>query len=814
MGLWSVILPKETINLITNPSFETGIAGQSAQGTNTIAQSAEYAFRGVYSLKCTYQNDTRFFIFAPTPNIDITSGLTYYLHAWILVNTGWDGGNLRLTPLYITSTGTTTYNRIWIAGTNPELTWYYLETKIVCTGSGVVRFQFEMTSTPTAGKFVYIDAMMLEEQDNGATTYCDGDQDGCRWSALPHASSSSRSAQSRSGGQVVDLADYNFNIRQFDGIGLPPLDHRMLDQPLVDGSLYQGSKVLPRYFLLTGAVFSTESEVDFHSQRKNIINAILPDAVKGSQPILFRYSGANEDKDLEIPAYYDRGLDYSSDLPKAEKIALRLLAPDPYFYELANIAHQLTERQLLLVKYVWGKVDNEWNALGPISAATDPGTGIAVYAIAQDASKNIYVGGDFFNWNGTANSDFIAKWNGSAWSSLGTGMNGNVKALAFTPAGILLAGGGFTTAGGLGANYMAKWDGASWVAFSAPGFNARVNDIVVGPDGTVYACGNFTTVDGGAANYIAKHDGSSWSALGTGLNGEALKMAIAPDGSLYVVGVFTTAGGTTVNRVAKWDGTTWSALGSGANAGINGIAIDKKGIVYVGGGFTTIGGVSVTRVAYWNGSAWFAMGDGVNNTVRGLTVDHNTGLVWANGQFTTAGGIATAGIAIWNGSSWARPDVYIPGSNTFWKVFINTWGDIYVGGQGAGTFEFSEVNTITNQGTAKAYPRIFIGRSGGAGATIQYLKNETTGKTIWLNYALLDGEEIVLDFRPRHRGIISNFFGNVHGRAVLRGSDFADFCFLKGENNISVLVTEDTGPTITCYAIYNPAYASVDGIAP
>ena len=53
--------------------------------------------------------------------------------------------------------------------------------------------------------------------------------------------------------------------------------------------------------------------------------------------------------------------------------------------------------------------------------------------------------------------------NGTAqtWSALGSGMDGyDVYALAVDASGNLYAGGNFTTAGGVSANRIAKWDGA------------------------------------------------------------------------------------------------------------------------------------------------------------------------------------------------------------------------------------------------------------------------------------------------------------------------------------------------------------------
>jgi hypothetical protein len=38
-------------------------------------------------------------------------------------------------------------------------------------------------------------------------------------------------------------------------------------------------------------------------------------------------------------------------------------------------------------------------------------------------------------------ANYIARWNGTSWSALGTGMNGSVSALAVLPNGDLIAGG-------------------------------------------------------------------------------------------------------------------------------------------------------------------------------------------------------------------------------------------------------------------------------------------------------------------------------------------------------------------------------------
>ncbi len=111
----------------------------------------------------------------------------------------------------------------------------------------------------------------------------------------------------------------------------------------------------------------------------------------------------------------------------------------------------------------------------------------------------------------------IARWDGTSWSALGTGMNDIVYALAFDASGNLYAGGQFTTAGGVAANRIAKWDGTSWSALGT-GMSSIVYALAFDASGNLYAGGQFTTAGGVAANDIAKWDGTSWSALGTGMN--------------------------------------------------------------------------------------------------------------------------------------------------------------------------------------------------------------------------------------------------------------------------------------------------------
>ena len=103
----------------------------------------------------------------------------------------------------------------------------------------------------------------------------------------------------------------------------------------------------------------------------------------------------------------------------------------------------------------------EWSALGS-------GTNADVLALTvhdDGSGPRLYAGG-FFTSAGEIDASYVARWDGSAWSAL-SGMSDEVRALSVFDDGsgagpALYAGGNFTFAGGVPVNRIAKWDGTSW----------------------------------------------------------------------------------------------------------------------------------------------------------------------------------------------------------------------------------------------------------------------------------------------------------------------------------------------------------------
>lgn len=218
---------------------------------------------------------------------------------------------------------------------------------------------------------------------------------------------------------------------------------------------------------------------------------------------------------------------------------------------------------------------------------TSLGSGIAgqVAALAVGMSNNLYAGGSFTNAGGNAATN-VARWDGTNWLGFGAVRGGTnlflgsfvVAALAIDGTGNVYVGGTFTNAGGIGANNIARWDGTNWSGLGSGILTPSnrplppesvVDALAVSATGKLYAGGLFTNAGGIVASNIAEWNGSSWSAVGSGLRGPVLSstpvvssIALDSNGDLYASGTIYGVGGgaPTFFGVARWDGTNWSGL--------------------------------------------------------------------------------------------------------------------------------------------------------------------------------------------------------------------------------------------------------------
>jgi len=251
-----------------------------------------------------------------------------------------------------------------------------------------------------------------------------------------------------------------------------------------------------------------------------------------------------------------------------------------------------------------------WSSLGN-------GLNSSVTAIAIDSNNNIYVGGSFTQANAvvgnpavTANR--IAKWDGTNWSALGNGLNGSVTvtAIAIDSNNNIYVGGSFTQANAVGGNhavninYIAKWDGTNWSSLGN-GLNGSVIAIAIDSNNNIYVGGSFTQANAVVgnpavtANRIAKWDGTNWSALNGGASSTVNAIAIDSNNNIYVGGSFTYLyNGNNIDKqnsplyafcIGKWNGTNWTPLKGGVSSTVNTLAIGTRSSkLLIGGSYSTI----------------------------------------------------------------------------------------------------------------------------------------------------------------------------------------------------------------------------------
>jgi hypothetical protein len=295
---------------------------------------------------------------------------------------------------------------------------------------------------------------------------------------------------------------------------------------------------------------------------------------------------------------------------------------------------------------------HEWSTLGR-------GTDNAVQAFAFSPDGSVYASGAFkwaTNTDGTIVTSYgIAKWDGERWSGLAGGVTGGVfgyffvKSLAVVGTN-LYAGGYFSAMGGVPANYIAQWNGSAWSAVGS-GTDDIVHTMRIF-SGDLYAGGSFLNAGGTPASYIARWDGSSWSALAGGMDYGVNGLAVIGT-NLYVGGNFnnaTNGGGALVptRYVARWDGSSWSAVGNGMNNTVVSLAVAGN-TLFAGGYFTQADGVAAKCIAKWDGTSWSALGSGIGPDngggaeVRSMaTWDTN---LYAGGNIGSAGEKVSYGIA-------------------------------------------------------------------------------------------------------------------------------------------------------------------------
>jgi hypothetical protein len=141
----------------------------------------------------------------------------------------------------------------------------------------------------------------------------------------------------------------------------------------------------------------------------------------------------------------------------------------------------------------------------------DVGGGVVNYTGAISVSAmQVYTGGLYaagtFTAAGSTVVKNIARWNGVNWGDVGGGSSDYTGAISVSALqvyhGELVAGGMFDSLGTIAANHIGKWNGSAWSAMGS-GMNNGILTLQTMAD-TLYAGGLFTTADGNTSLFISE----------------------------------------------------------------------------------------------------------------------------------------------------------------------------------------------------------------------------------------------------------------------------------------------------------------------
>lgn len=309
----------------------------------------------------------------------------------------------------------------------------------------------------------------------------------------------------------------------------------------------------------------------------------------------------------------------------------------------------------------------QWSPVGP--SLFGLGNRLAIFD--DGGGPALYVGGSM-TFAGPAPTQRVVRWTGFDFVPVGSsGPDREVRALCVHDDGsgaALYAAGDFANVDGLPATRVARWNGSAWSAVGT-GCNAMVQDLVsfeYGTERRLVAAGGFTQAGGSSASRIAQWNGSAWSPLGSGLTGPSAyinDLHVADLGTgplLYAGGSFTSAGGSPATNIARWNGTSWVGIPSFPSTQVQGIGDghDASGHALYVGGPASVGALVTNGIARWSGSSWSALGSGTDGAPSRFAMFpfEGVGRPWMFGGIATAAGKPSVGAAVW-GVSCTPPTI-------------------------------------------------------------------------------------------------------------------------------------------------------------
>jgi len=241
--------------------------------------------------------------------------------------------------------------------------------------------------------------------------------------------------------------------------------------------------------------------------------------------------------------------------------------------------------------YVGGRFDSAGNIRAKNIAKWDGsnwysvGGGTNGYITAMTIKDSILYIGGYFDTVGTIKAKHLAKFNmnSSTWSNIGD-FNKEILSLIVNDSGDLYVGGYFDSLSynnnSMKVNYIAKFNGTNWDSLGS-GTDDYVTAMAYA-DSTLYVGGGFTKAGSDTVNMIAMYRNNSWEPMGSGIN-DGLFWAMVNsikvrNDSVFVAGKFSTTGLTYSPNIGVWfdDGSEQPGTLVNTSVELNGIVLNCK----------------------------------------------------------------------------------------------------------------------------------------------------------------------------------------------------------------------------------------------
>lgn len=354
---------------------------------------------------------------------------------------------------------------------------------------------------------------------------------------------------------------------------------------------------------------------------------------------------------------------------------------------------------------VWNRSQKTWRAVG--EGISSEGSAQAFVSDIAIADGTVYVGGTF-GQAGSEEARNVAVFDGTSWSSLGEGIEGNVNALRVHE-GNLVAGGQFGRAGTQSVSNLALWNGNGWEKMG-DGVNGVVNAletfrgrVIIGGDFSIGSEQTNLAVWTGSAVERFTHQSESI--------GEIRDLLVVDD-RIYVGGLYELDPDPTIDSQkfnfgkltnvgfqphdATSSYTPWTPMAEGTNGAVNALAVLGEDVV-TGGAFTRAGEVEAASVAGWDvdGRSFYALVSArLSGSISALA--YVNGRLYGAGPFTQEQDenpfLRTNQIAWLGASGWHRVEGNIRGEA---RTARRSGDEILVGGTFVGGGGSIAVNILS-----------------------------------------------------------------------------------------------------------------------